>query len=138
MTGIMSASIFLSSLKILQLLKVRTWDFELLSRLISGCPVLETLHLENCSYKMWDGDQVLIASIPSLKNLTIINNDGRLHCPIEMEAPNLEHLYHLNFGELQFMGSSSSPLSCVHSAWVDTPVYEETWVDVDDQYGRPP
>ncbi|CAI0467203.1 unnamed protein product [Linum tenue] len=41
-----------------------------------------------------------------------------------MEAPNLEHLYLLKFGELQFMGSSS-PLSCVHS------VYEKTLVDDD-------
>ncbi|CAL1401947.1 unnamed protein product [Linum trigynum] len=48
MTGIMPASIFLSSLKILHLLKLRTRDFELLSRLISGGPVLETLYLENC------------------------------------------------------------------------------------------
>ncbi|CAL1385651.1 unnamed protein product [Linum trigynum] len=46
--GAINLSVFLPSVKILQLSHVKMKDFESLGRLISGCPALETLHLETC------------------------------------------------------------------------------------------
>ncbi|CAI0467201.1 unnamed protein product [Linum tenue] len=113
-------SVFLPSLEILQLLLVRTMDCESLHMLISGCPVLETVHIENCYFLDETEKKTLIAVLPCLKNLKIINY-YESHCnplsPIAVEAPSLEHLHLENSTMLPFMGGS--PLSCLHSGWVD-------------------
>ncbi|CAI0466719.1 unnamed protein product [Linum tenue] len=112
----------LPSLKNLNLWKAKFTDFDSLSRLISGCPVLETLCLEYCAVVVANENDFLIASMPSLRNLRIVGlgNDGYEDlCPIAMEAPMLTDLYLEDFSELQFLGSSS-PLTCLCSARVDT------------------
>ncbi|CAI0466898.1 unnamed protein product, partial [Linum tenue] len=116
-------SVVLPNLKILQLVRVPTKDSESLSRLISDCPVLETVHLELCYPLYFDEKCMLIASSPSLKNLTIIHHDR--YTPIGIEAPNLVHLHlHLHlqpvtpFTVLRFLGGSRV-FSCLDSAWVD-------------------
>ncbi|CAI0466724.1 unnamed protein product [Linum tenue] len=118
-----NGSVSLPSLKILELWDVLAEDRESLSRLITGCPILETLRLEHCILLDMNENDVLIASIPSLRNLTIIaflaEDDDKCLCRIAMEAPKLEHLYLEDFTELEFL-CSSSPLPCLDSARVDT------------------
>ncbi|CAI0467474.1 unnamed protein product [Linum tenue] len=112
----------LPSLKNLNLWKAKFTDFDSLSRLTSGCPVLETLCLEYCAVVDANENDFLIASMPSLRNLRIVGlgNDGYEDlCPIAMEAPMLTDLYLEDFSELQFLGSSG-PLPCLCSARVDT------------------
>ncbi|CAL1385646.1 unnamed protein product [Linum trigynum] len=112
-------SVSLPSVKILQLRYVTMKNFESLRRLISGCPVLETLHLDNC-YPNRNEEDIIDVSLPSLKNLKICNYADEFEsmmCPIVIEAPNLEELYLEQFTELQFKGSIS--LSCLHSVDVD-------------------
>ncbi|CAL1404217.1 unnamed protein product [Linum trigynum] len=104
-------SVLLPSLKVLQLLGVVFLGSHSLSRFISGCPVLETAHLENIN----SGEDMVTASLLSLKKLTIISGTK---FPIVIEAQSLEHL-HLQYicGELQFLGCSKFP--CLDSASVD-------------------
>ncbi|CAI0452887.1 unnamed protein product [Linum tenue] len=104
-------SVLLPSLKVLQLLGVVVLGSDSLSRLISGCPVLETAHLENIN----SGEDMVTASLICLKKLTIISCTK---FPIVVEAQSLEHL-HLQYfcGELQFLGCSKFP--CLDSASVD-------------------
>ncbi|CAI0467205.1 unnamed protein product [Linum tenue] len=113
-------SVFLPSVKILQLVRAVLKDCASLSKLIYGCPVLETVCVETCYSSNRNKSDQLIASLPFLKNLTIIGKsvyDNPL-CSFAMEAPNLEQLFLTDFGELQFLGSSD-PLPCLQSAQVD-------------------
>ncbi|CAL1413167.1 unnamed protein product [Linum trigynum] len=113
-------SVLLPSLNMLQLLRVRIKDCESLSSLISGCPVLETLHLENCYYSNRKEGDELIASLPYLKNLTVISKGflGNQLCSFIIEAPCLEQLYLDHFSEFEFL-DSSRPMSCLHSVHID-------------------
>ncbi|CAN1120246.1 F-box/LRR-repeat protein At4g14103, partial [Linum perenne] len=111
-------SVSLDCLKTLQLSRVKTRDFsETLRKLISGCPVMATAHLENCCSlnPITIDKEMLVVSVPSLKSLTIIDTIGEL-CPIVIEAPSLEHLYLGDCTELQIVDSQ---LSCLVSARVD-------------------
>ncbi|CAI0467473.1 unnamed protein product [Linum tenue] len=108
----------LPSLKILQLRQVVIEDFEMLSKLISGCPALESLDLHDCLIEYGNENDILAASLPSLRNFKIYVDIGGELCDIEIEAPNLEHVVLLCFADVKFLGSS--PLSCLHSARVDT------------------
>ncbi|CAI0397923.1 unnamed protein product [Linum tenue] len=114
------SSVFLPNMKNLQLLRVKIVDGESLGRLLSGCPALETAHLETDHMKIDEylhrkEECKLIASLPCLKNLTIV----RFHCITHwaIEAPSIEHL-HLRsvVAELQFLGSSKFP--CLDSVTV--------------------
>ncbi|CAI0466720.1 unnamed protein product [Linum tenue] len=108
----------LPSLKILQLRQVVIEDFEMLSKLISGCPALESLDLHDCLIEYGNENDILAASLPSLRNFKIYVDIGGELCDIEIEAPNLEHVVLLCFADVKFLGSS--PLPCLHSARVDT------------------
>ncbi|CAL1352504.1 unnamed protein product [Linum trigynum] len=113
-------SVLLPNLKILQLTRVRVTNFEPLTRFISGCPALETAHMENCSSSERNENDILDVSLPSLKNLKIIDRDyssGNETCPVVIRAPNLEDLYFEVSAKLRFMGST--PLPCLHSAHVE-------------------
>ncbi|CAL1385647.1 unnamed protein product [Linum trigynum] len=107
---------FLPSAKILQLRNVVFPDFESLSCLISGCPVLETAILEGC-FVPHNEQNILMVSLPYLKTLKMIEFGNTCMCPIVIEAPNLEELHLEEFAEIKFVGSST--LSCLHSAHVD-------------------
>ncbi|CAI0540109.1 unnamed protein product [Linum tenue] len=117
-------SVLLPSLNMLQLLRVGIKDCESLSSLISGCPVLETLHLENCYYSNRKEGDELIASLPYLKNLTVIDKGvlGTRLCSFIIEAPCLEQLYLDHFPEFEFQ-DSSRPMPCLHSVHIDTGHY---------------
>ncbi|CAI0375079.1 unnamed protein product [Linum tenue] len=114
--GTIEQPVSLPSLKILQLKDVLMNDVKSLGRLISGCTVLETAHLERCSPPNMKLMDTIEACSPYLKNLKIMS-ESACHdpiCPIVIEAPNLEHLHLGRFADLKFKGSS--PLSCLHSA----------------------
>ncbi|CAI0457930.1 unnamed protein product [Linum tenue] len=82
-------------------------DCESLRRLISGCPVLETAHMDTC-YSNTDDKGTLTASLRFLKNLTIVGYT-REFFPIAIEAPSLEHLHLRYFLGFQLLGSSQMP-----------------------------
>ncbi|CAI0464561.1 unnamed protein product [Linum tenue] len=111
-------SVFLPSLKVLELWRVETVNGKALSRLITGCPVLETVHLEECYCPSeLNRKHKLTASLPFLKNLTIIGNlnmETMLVRPVVIEAARLEHLQLENFDWLEIAGNC--PLSCLESA----------------------
>ncbi|CAL1404216.1 unnamed protein product [Linum trigynum] len=114
---VIGSSVFLPNVKILQLLGVKIVDGESFGRLISGCPALETAHLQSgcrgIDKHLYQNDiYKLVASSPCLKNLTIMFFDS---CTLlEIEAPNLEHLRLEYFSpELLFLGSSKPP--CLQS-----------------------
>ncbi|CAL1396356.1 unnamed protein product [Linum trigynum] len=90
-------------------------DCESLRRLISGCPILETAHLDNC-YSNMDEKGTLTASLPYLKNLTIVGYTRKFF-PIAIEAPSLEHLHIRYFLGFQWLGISQMPY--LVSAWVE-------------------
>ncbi|CAL1352579.1 unnamed protein product [Linum trigynum] len=117
--GAINESVFLPSLKILQLCEVGIEDFESLGRFISGCPALENAHLESCKPSNQSEKAMIEVSLPCLKSLVIKddgNRDGPM-CPIVMEAPKLEDLHLREFADLHFKGIT--PLPCLHTADVD-------------------
>ncbi|CAI0375078.1 unnamed protein product, partial [Linum tenue] len=118
--GATNQSVFLPNVEILKLCSVEI-DFDSLGSLLSGCPVLETAHLESCKPSSFNSRKhVIEVSLPSLKKLKIGDDMRRdvMLCPFVIEAPNLEDLYLKQFVRLQFKGSS--PLSWLNSASVDT------------------
>ncbi|CAI0375230.1 unnamed protein product [Linum tenue] len=117
--GAIKESVFLPCVKILQLRGVKIENFKSLGRLLSGCPVVETVHLKNWLHFNYKEKDRIEVSLPCLKKLKICCfgywRDPK-H-PIVIEAPNLEDLYLEQFADVQF--EDSIPLSCLHSAHVD-------------------
>ncbi|CAL1385610.1 unnamed protein product [Linum trigynum] len=122
-------SVLLPSVKILQLCEVEFRDCESVSSLISGCPVLETALLEGGCLSHRNEQDVLIVSLPSLKNLKIIRFGNYDKCHIVIEAPVLEELDLQDFVDLEFVGSS--PLACLHSAHFDIGPYQSSDLSLD-------
>ncbi|CAI0375229.1 unnamed protein product [Linum tenue] len=117
--GAIDESVFLPSVKILQLCSVKFENFKSLGRLLSGCPVVETVHLKNWLHSNYKEKDRIEVSLPCLKNLKIFCFGYwryPMH-PIVIEAPNLEDLYLEQFADVQF--EESIPLLCLHSAHVD-------------------
>ncbi|CAI0467209.1 unnamed protein product [Linum tenue] len=112
-------SIFLPSVRKLLLLYAVIKSCASLSKLISGCPVLETLQIESCRHSNKEENDTLNAFLPCLKKLTIIGDIFyHDHC-IVIDAPSLEHLYLDEYPELQLSQDGSRPLQCLHSAMLE-------------------
>ncbi|CAL1352503.1 unnamed protein product [Linum trigynum] len=117
--GAAKESVFLPSVKVLQLAWVEIEDFKSLGRLISGFPALETVHLEFCFPSNRNENDILEISLPYLKNLKIHDDPGAYNgtaCAVVLEAPKLEDLHFNVTSDLDMAGS---PFPCLHSAYVD-------------------
>ncbi|CAL1352502.1 unnamed protein product [Linum trigynum] len=123
--GAVEESVFLPSVKILQLWRVVVEDFNSLGRFLHGFPSLETAHLQFCFPSNRGEDEVLEISLPYLKNLQILDDpdvyypdgDYGTACAIVLEAPKLEDL-HFDVTSTDF-DMVGGPFPCLHSAYVD-------------------
>ncbi|RZC43802.1 hypothetical protein C5167_036746 [Papaver somniferum] len=83
--------VYLPQLKILRLTYIKFTNMDLTLKFFSGCPVLEQLSLDKCSW----GDMVVSILFPVLKCLSITNYSGTPHLEgsrVKIHAPNLVSL----------------------------------------------
>ncbi|KAL7219983.1 hypothetical protein ACSBR2_012945 [Camellia fascicularis] len=113
----------LVSLKTLHLGSVRFRDDESAKRLLSRCPVLEVLVLQQCGGKKVS---VLSISAPVLKSLNVPPNNYKYR--IELNTPNLPHL---EYRDLVAEGYAMKNLSSLVKAHIDL---QSCWGEYKDYY----
>ncbi|THF94084.1 hypothetical protein TEA_018418 [Camellia sinensis var. sinensis] len=112
-------SVWLPSLKSLNLHSVKYENEDSLLKLLSGCPVLENLYMVRW---ILDTLQVLNISVPTLKHLTVIwyrdyFQDEDLEdlddqgCKLVVDAPQLEHIYLSDYCTDEFLFRNLRSLS---------------------------